>query len=148
MAFESGPHLQAALICERVLEEKDGVLSFIRVYDRIAHTIVGAGLPDKMPPFDHELQLVIMLKSGVARGNYNVKIMTELPSGLRQSGPSIPVLLEGEDRGQNIILRMNMRFEESGLYWFDVYFDDSLMTRVPLRVVYLPTMIPGPQAPR
>jgi hypothetical protein len=32
-----GPYLNAALLCEKVLQERDGVLSIIRIIDRAQH---------------------------------------------------------------------------------------------------------------
>jgi hypothetical protein len=146
--FEQGPYLQAAMICERVLQEKDGVISIIRVIDRVTRTVVGPDAPEEMEPFNYELTLLVTLKSGPSQGTYQVRIDIENPSGIRQQGPSLPIFLEGQDRGQNLILNMNARFTEPGLYWFDVYFDERLMTRVPFRVVYARTMLPGPPGVR
>ena len=33
--FELGPYVQVAAFCERVLRESDGVMSLVRVVDRI-----------------------------------------------------------------------------------------------------------------
>ena len=82
-----------------------------------------------------------MLKSGEARGTYTVRITQEMPSG--QQGPFVeaPVLLEGEDRGVNLILNGAFEPDQAGLYWWDVNFNDELLTRIPLRAVFLP--VPG-----
>jgi hypothetical protein len=45
-----GPHVGIAVLCEKVLQEGDGVLSLIRVVDRIIHSAVGPEAPDEMPP--------------------------------------------------------------------------------------------------
>lgn len=137
--FERGPYLQAAFFCEKVLSETDGVLSLIRVVDRVTQSVASPTAPDVMEPFYYPLTGVIMLKSGPARGTFQVRVDVEPPSGLRKTGPSFTVLLEGEDRGANLILNMNVQFAEQGLYWFDVYFDDTLITRMPFRVVYART---------
>jgi hypothetical protein len=44
-----GPWLQAAVFCEKVLIERDGVVSLVRVIDRIIITASGAAAPEKMP---------------------------------------------------------------------------------------------------
>lgn len=139
MAFESGPYVQVAAFCEKVLEEKDGVLSLIRVVDRITHTVAGPAAPSDMQPFPYQLMLVLTLKTGQARGGYDLKIVRELPSGVREESeaPSLRMYFEGEgDRGQNLIFQMQLIFEQEGLYWFDVFLDEQLLTRLPLRVVY------------
>lgn len=142
--FERGPYLQAALICERVLQEANGVLSLIRVVDRVTRSVAGPAAPEVMEPFTYPLTIVIMLKSGPARGSYQVRIDIEPPSGMRRPGPSMPALLEGEDRGVNVVVNMNLQFTEQGLHWFDVYFDNTLISRMPFRIVYARTIGPGP----
>ncbi len=62
----------------------------------------------------------------------------ESPLGVKDpaSIPSVTVQLEGEDRGANIVMEIHTKFELEGLYWFSVFFDDELLTRMPLRVLY------------
>ena len=94
-AFEQGPHLQMAVFCEKVLQEKDGVLSLIRIIDRINRTAAGPEAPEAMPPFDYQLTSVITLKSGNARGGVQVEIEPEGPSGLKQPRSAMTAQMEG-----------------------------------------------------
>jgi hypothetical protein len=140
-AQPSGPYLQTAVLCEKVLHEQDGVLSLIRIIDRIISSAVGADVPDEMPPVPVNLTLAIVLKSGEARGSHNLRIALEAPSGLDVGAQHMPVLLEGDaDRGVNVIVNFGFQAEQQGVYWFAVYFGDRdvLLTRVPLRIVYQP----------
>ena len=146
MISRTGPYLGAALLCERVMEEKDGVLSVIRIVDRVIHTAIGPTASVTMPPLTYALTALIILKSGAARGTSQVKIDMEEPSGIVTSGPSLTALMEGEDRGANLVMGMQMTFKETGLYWFNVYADDQLITKIPFRVVYTRiAAAPGPQ---
>ena len=130
----SGPHLQAALIAERVLQEQDGVITPIRVIDRVMMSI----LPDaELPAAAEKLVLLVTLKSGGARGSYTLTVRLENPSGTEI--PFIPpatVFLEGEERGVALIVPFAFSPEEQGLYWFDVYFENERLTRVPLRAMF------------
>ena len=45
----TGPYLVAALFCEKVLSEKDGVISTMRIVDRITITVSGEAPPRKCP---------------------------------------------------------------------------------------------------
>lgn len=134
--FEQGPYLLMAVFCEKVLQERDGVLSVIRVIDRFTQTALGPDAPETMPAFSYNLNAVINLKSGSARGTVTIQIEPELPSGLRLPRVSMSALMEGEDRGHNFLLNIPTTFTEPGLYWFSVYLDDQLLTRMPFRVVY------------
>lgn len=144
MAHTGGPHVAMALICERVLEEKDGVISPVRVIDRImVHPPTGPHASSTMPGVPLDLRLVISLKSGSARGRSTITLRPEKPSGVRMDAIGFPVLLEGEDRGVNLIVNLGLQVEEEGLYWFDVLFEDELLSRIPLRVMYQPVMVGG-----
>lgn len=149
-----GPYVQAALFCEKVLEERDGVLSAIRVVDRLFINVSGIGAPDKLsdlPPQMTTLNIVglVALKSGFARGSHTVVVRGRTPSQQPIPAVSFPVLLEGEDRGANVVFQMGIQAREDGLYWFDVLVNDRLMTRMPLRIVYQRTNIgSGPGLPR
>ena len=130
-----GPFLAAALLCESVLQEKDGRLSVIRINNRITIT-AGTGAPEKMPPSTISATALISFRAGFARGSYSVRLQPITPSGKRLPEVSLPILLEGDDRGQNLILPIRLQAAEEGLYWFDVRLNERLLTRIPLRLVY------------
>jgi hypothetical protein len=132
----NGPYLKAALLCENVIEDKQGVLSLIRVIDRFTQTGVGPAAPAEMPPLTVSVVAVLMFVSGEARGAHEIQLEIEKPSGLRQSLGSSSVHFEGEDRGANIVARLQLVLDSQGLYWIDVRLGDEVVTRMPLRVVY------------
>ena len=135
--FENGPFINAAFICEKILHEKDGVVSAIRIVDRLMHARGGPDASERMEPFNYALTLYILLKSGSARGDRQLKIVMVKPSGEKASQVSQKLHFEGEDdQGIGVALEMRLTFDLEGLYWFDVELDDVLLTRVPLRVIY------------
>lgn len=128
----SGPHLAAALLCEKVLQEKDSVMSFIRIVDRFP---VPEPEPGK-PPSPVQATLVVVFKAGDTSGKHYIKIRPQKPSGGLLFDQEFPVLFEGQDRGVAIVAPMTLVLDEEGLYWFDVTFEEKLVTRIPLRVLY------------
>jgi hypothetical protein len=136
MTFEQGPFIQAAALCEQVIEDKTGVLSLIRIVDTITHTEARPDAPIDMPPVTYPLKMVIMLKSGRSRGRHELKISPELPSGEIKQTFTRSIQLEGEERGANNIINMLFTFTMEGLYWFNIYLDDSLLARIPMRIKY------------
>lgn len=136
MGFEQGPYIQMAGLCEQVIEDKTGALSLIRIIDTITHTEARPDAPIEMPPVTYPMKMVIMLKSGRARGRHEIKIVPELPSGENKAPLIRSIHMEGEERGFNSIINMMFTFTMEGLHWFNVYLDDSLLTRIPLRVKY------------
>jgi len=145
MTFERGPYLITAAFCEQVIEDKSGVLSLIRVVDRMNITAQGPTAPDEMPPATLNWFLVLTMKSGEARGSHPIKIEPELPSGVRLKPIELSAHFEGGNRGLNLITRLNMRLEMPGIYWFRIYVDDQFLTQIPIEVIY--SRIVTPQAP-
>ena len=137
--FEEGPYLSAALICEKVMEERDGVKSVIRIIDRVTRTAVGPHPPQEMEPFDYEMAMLIKFKSGRARGTYPLEIQLVKPSGESPTPVRQTILFEGEDdRGIDIVTNMRIRFDQTGIYWFNIILNSVRLTRIPFRVIYLP----------
>lgn len=132
-----GPYLQAAVFCEKVLQEKDGVVSLIRVVDRLIFMASGAEPPEKMPPMTLTTTAFLAFKSGIAKGSSTIKLVPIDPDGKRMTQEALlPVFFEGDDQGSNVTLNLTLQMKQEGLYWFEVYLDERLVTRMPLRVVY------------
>lgn len=143
MTFETGPYLKMACFCERVLREVDGVVTMVRVIDRLTHTESKPDAPAEMPSVTYEMKLVVMLIPGQALGRHELKIERELPSGIRDKPITVTVQMEGGNRGANIVMDIKMKFPLEGLYWFNVYLDDALLTKMPFQVLYQRVSIPG-----
>ncbi len=126
------PYITAALLCERVLQEKDGTLSVIRIADRVEYRLQGA--PEGVKPIIG-ISGLVCLKSGPVMGDHTVRVVVERPGGDRKEAYSLPVKLLGKDHGQNVSMNIALGIEQEGLHWFDVLFDEDLLTRIPLMVV-------------
>lgn len=135
-----GPYVQVAAICMTPLVEQQGLLSIIRMHDRIQL----AGPTDQMNPQPlSALSLVVSLKAGEANGKYTVQVTPHDPSGKTLPAMTTSVLFEGQERGCIIVSPLAIMAEEEGLYWFDVTVEGQLLTRIPLRVMYQKMMMPG-----
>lgn len=126
------PYVTAALLCEKVLQEKDETLTLVRIADRVQYTI--QGVPEGVRPMV-AIQGLVSIKSGPVTGDHTIKIVAEKPNGERKEVHSMPVKLLGKDQGQNIILNIGIGVDVDGLYWIEVVFDDELLTRVPLTII-------------
>jgi uncharacterized protein DUF6941 len=136
----SGPHLSVATICDRVLTEQDGVLSAIRMVDRVTFLLGDDGAP--VNP-QHPVTILVVLRAGAARGTFNLEIRREDPSGEESVVLGAPIHLEGEERGASVVISTMFVPEHAGLYWYDVYFEGDRVTRMPLRAVFQPQMTTG-----
>ncbi len=143
--FDQGPYLSAAFFCEKVLIEQDGVKSAIRIVDRVTRTVVDPNPPSEMEPFEYEITLFLRFKSGRARGTHSLEIQPVKPSGETMPSMKMSILFEGEeDRGVDSVGMIKIKFDLTGIYWFDVRLNDVMVTRIPFRVVYMPQVRQGP----
>lgn len=127
------PWVQIATVCAAPLQEANGTLSLIRIMDRVP--VVGTTEEMKPQPLN-QFALVVILKSGAMKGKYHLRIVPETPSGKRLNGPTMTILFEGDERGVAAVMPIPIVAEEEGLYWFDVFIEQDLLTRIPLRVMY------------
>jgi hypothetical protein len=129
------------------LIDNQGMLSIIRIVDRFPL----AGTTDQMQPQPlHNLWLVLVLKSGEMKGvKCMLKITPFTPSGKKLPSAEVGVLFEGDERGTLSMSPLAVIAEEEGLYWFEISVENSVLTRIPLRVMYqkIP-MMPGMQPPQ
>jgi hypothetical protein len=132
------PWVQIAAFCQTALQEATGALSIIRVLDRLGL----AGMTPEMQPQPLQLTMVLVLKSDQMNGQYRANIRCTSPLGNVTTGPDMPFLFEGEDRGVQLVLPAGVLATEPGLYWFDVLIENEIITRVPLRVLYQRIQMP------
>ena len=134
-------YLHVATFCEKVLRESDGVSSIIRMIDRFNVQ----GTTEEMQPIVLQFMIYISFKSGFLRGKQKVSLRPQSPKGVEMPAMDIPVLFEGDDdRGPAIAFQVGWAVQEEGLFWWDLYLNDELVTRMPLRVDYKYVRMPIP----
>jgi hypothetical protein len=135
------PFVTAAMFCEKVLQEKDDIISVMRVVDRLQYgvelvpteSIKQPELPEPIKPVI-PIQGLISVRSGPMSSDYTIRLVMERPNKERRDILSVPVKFVSPDVGQNIILNMGIAVNEDGLYWMDVFCGEDLLTRVPLMI--------------
>jgi hypothetical protein len=134
-----GPYLEAAFICERVLQDKDGTYSAIRMVNRITFWEV-VSEPERGTPFVIPLMAVVSFKAGDVREKRELYLHLTSPSGKRKLLPGFkfPMPLSFEDGDTGVLLpfqRLILRYEGEGTYWIDVVLGKKLYSRIPLTLV-------------
>lgn len=133
------PYLSAAFVCERVLEDKDGSISAIRIVDTFHVDLPKDMPPDVIPAL--ELTLVVSFKkasSNPTPESHEVSVRLHAPSGAEfhsVSAAKLPFVLAEMGSGHNLIMRIRLPVGEFGLFWFDVNLDDELVTRIPVKLL-------------
>jgi hypothetical protein len=132
-------YLHVATFCEKILREADGVSTIVRLIDRFNVQ----GTEDEMQPIVLPFMIYISFKSGFMRGKQKISLRPKSPKGEDLPAMDFPVLFEGDDdRGPAIGFQVNWPAQEEGLFWWDLYLNDELITRMPLRVTYQQLRIP------
>jgi hypothetical protein len=134
--FENGPYIRIATLCEALIEERDGLWTVVRMLDRMTRHAVGPQAPGEMEPFTVSTHLALHIDTGEARGNHEIAIRLEAPSGLSEQLLATTVTLESADRGVRFHFPGQIAVTSAGLYWFIILFDNQVLTRVPLRILY------------
>ena len=130
------PHVSVACFCETLLEDKDGTLSAIRIVDTYTLPTDAMDVPPDVIPAIVVTGLVA-LKSGEVTGPHTVRLVLENPLGVRTDlspKEGWPVVLKGGHSGVNLKIRFPLGVKNFGQCWFDVVFDDEVLTRMPLRL--------------
>jgi len=134
-----GPYICGAFFCEKILKENDGVLSAIRIIDRLTFHGQTNDVTEGMLPQTYDLDLLIILKTGEASGATTVKIEGQkpMPPHLRPIEQSIH-LEQPSSKGANLQIHLRFEFDQPGVWWFKILVNGFERTRVPLEIIWLP----------
>ena len=134
-----GPYLDAALICEQVIHEKDdGALSPIRLVNKLKFYGASFGHGDNLAL---PLFALISFKSGEFRGKRDLSIYLTAPApsaGERylMPGPQpYSLAFDGDDTGAILVVQLIVKYEGDGTYWLDVVLDNTCYSRIPLTLL-------------
>jgi len=134
------PYVQAALICEKVLIEKDESFSIIRAIDRLH----ASGEPSEANPLIFGAHLMLCVRHGDGEAQPSVRVQVDIlgPSGRRTHAIDRTVPMDPFG-GVNINTLMALQFVALGVYRFVVLLDGVESIRLSLNV----TSTPAPGGP-
>ena len=133
-----GPFLGAAVFCESVLEDKDRVMSAMRIVDNVNVTLpVGApaDAPSEEKPMLHLQTCLIIFKKGDARpGKYLFRLSVRSPDG--KTTELVKQQVEWTDSrafaGAMFKTAIPFKVTGSGTHWLNVELDGKRYTSLPL----------------
>ena len=138
MPDSNDPALTVAVLCQHVLEEKDGTLSAIRIIDRITVDVEVDGPGDtELPPLPvNAVLLLIFKKDAVNERSFTASVTVRNPAGAETAVASLPLAIgSGPAKGANLIVRLGFGAKESGIYWFSISVDGVARAKVPLEIL-------------
>src|SRR5947209_729456 len=122
-AGNAGPYVAAALICERVLQEKDGTLTAVRIVDQI-----NVEVPPPQPNMvaviaPISLALLVSIREAEAR-EYELSITVRTPKGeATKLSPPMRMVASGAVVGANFIGHLTFSPQGEGMLHFDIDLD-------------------------
>jgi hypothetical protein len=133
-----GPFLAAAVFCEGILEDMQGMLSVQRIVDGMLVSIpssVPADFPSKKNPIQLVQNILLIFRSGDKPGKHKLKLDIESPAGKKSKALQQEVeLTQPPNGGLNFKTKTNLHIYSSGVFWVDVRLDGKLVTRMPFDV--------------
>jgi hypothetical protein len=126
------PFVQAACICERILSEENNVHSLIRIGDTFNVEIPEGQVPGTK--IGLPLMVFVSVKSGDVEGDSKMALQLISPDGKAQHKHEWPIALQGGENGASLKVSVMLGDPQEGLYWFDVLWNDEILTRIPARI--------------
>src|SRR4051812_36976786 len=124
-----GPYLSFAVFCDDVSQDAEDRLTLTRVTSRTY------GTPASSPEVSG-IVVRYMVVLGFARGEFTGEGRLEVrpPEAISEAGVRDTLGFRPEDRTLVYQYELSALFPSPGVYWFEVLFDDALVTRMPLEI--------------
>jgi hypothetical protein len=119
------PHVALAVFCGEARQNPDGTLTVDRVLDRLTVTAAAGPLPTIA-----QLVAVIALRCDTIGGAHELALDVNSPDAGPRRLAVLPVDLSAEGDSIARILRMPLEIDRLGVYWFDVRWDERVVTRM------------------
>ena len=131
----AGPFVAMAVFCERLDQQPDGTVDVLGVVDGVSlarEADAGGDAFDTAPVV--RLLGLVSIRAGEARGRHTISLRAHFPDGELGAELTRPVDLTDRAPGATIGFPFELEARDTGTYWFDVSYDDRLLTRIPLVV--------------
>jgi hypothetical protein len=133
------PYLMAALLCERILQEKDEVLSAIRIADTFYVTVPKNLAPEVKPAIQLTMLLGFKKRIHTEAEKHFLTLRIKAPSGTVTQQPTVDLNFKADEvSGANLLATLQMGVSEFGVFQIEVAVDDEVVTVVPFRLLERP----------
>ncbi len=130
------PYIVAALLCERILQEKDEVLSAIRIVDTFFVTVPKGLAPEVKPAIQLTLLLAFKKRINDEAEKHLLTLKIKAPSGTVAEQPTVALNFKADEvSGANLLTTLQMGVHEFGTFQIDVIVDGEVLTVVPFRLL-------------
>ena len=139
------PTLKYGVTCEKILFEKDNVISLIRIVDKFILTLAGPQLPESLPPGQMALNIAMCWVGGL--GTHEAALNIIRPDGtVHQSNQTWPFTLDSLNSGHTIAATEVIEISGAGTYWIEFVLNGSSRNRIPFQIIYQRRQMRNPKA--
>lgn len=133
--YSPGPWVIVAAICERSLIDTDNRLSLIRISERF---VLSTNDPTRLdlPRVPVSMAAIVVLSGSSDHDGGLFTMQINSPSGHFTRGRPVPLQFRDSGWSTRITVNLTFHFDVAGTYWIDAIFDDRVLTRIPLQVVF------------
>ena len=132
--FPTGPFVSMAVFCERLDRQPDGTVDVVGVVDGVSLSADATPDDDDAAAPVVRLLGLVSIRAGEARGRHTLSLRAHFPDGELGATLTRPIELSDQAPGATIGFPFELEARDTGTYWFDVAYDDTLLTRIPLVV--------------
>jgi hypothetical protein len=133
--------LNAAVLCERVLEETDGTISVIRLAEHLVIDVSRGNASGASTIAVPTNLLLVFKRESEEPSEYQLALRVTSPTGREVTIAEIDLAIgSGYGRGIDLIIPFDFPASGAGMHWFAVWANGEVLTRMPIEV--LTTKVP------
>jgi hypothetical protein len=129
------PIVNVATACEKVLVEKDDVLSLLRIVDIF---YIPDGITEAIPEVVIPVSGLIVVRGGDFIGEGELSVVIQTPDGSRSDPKTFPMIFGSSNQGNNVICHMTVSLKHLGISWAEVLWNGELLTKFPIKLEHKP----------
>ena len=142
------PWVMALLVSSKVEQISTDRYRLVETLNHLAVASNERPPPDEMPPARIDMDVFVQLATGPARGRKRIRVALVTPDGDREVLQESIKDFTAEDQVLSAIVGGVFMMGLPGLYWFEVWCGDDLLTRSPWVLIYDPSLPPKADADR
>lgn len=122
-----GPFVSLAVLCRRVEFQPDGTLDLVGIVDE---QYLDSVFLDQTDRVKLSLNIVIALRAGDLRGDHAIALRGWYPDGTAGAMQSRLIWFTDANPAARWVIPLSMDIEQLGVHWFDVLFEQRILTRI------------------
>jgi hypothetical protein len=138
----------SGLYCERVLNERDGTYSAIRIVDQFTVEERPEYQFDKAEYIPVPVVGFLSIRSDQSiPESFRLTFKVSDPAGNESQKDSFPLQTLPPPAGTSLIIKLVLNGKKIGIWWTEVIIDGTTVLRLPVEIIHRPAPVPGISTP-